>query len=169
MFTKLFKYVCLAIKKRMRLRNNIYFVIGIFIFGILVGSLIYYYLEGWGFLDSFYFVVVTVTTIGFGDLTPTTNAGKLFTIFYSFFGVAIALYILSRLSGSFFKKQVSSKVSEIKRGVKKEKELKDEVEKTIKDILKEKAEQRRKNKTKNTRKKSNKKNSRKKTSKKKKK
>jgi len=38
--------------------------------------------EGWTFAESFYFASMTVLTIGYGDLTPTTQAGRLFCIFY---------------------------------------------------------------------------------------
>lgn len=33
-------------------------------------------------MDSLYFSVIAVTTVGFGDITPSTDASKLFTIFY---------------------------------------------------------------------------------------
>jgi len=58
---------------------------------ILFGSVLYHYLEGWSWIDSFYFVVITLTTIGYGDLTPTTNLTKLITIFYGINGVIVLL------------------------------------------------------------------------------
>ena len=60
-------------------------------FIILVGAGLYHYLEGWGWLDSVYFVVVTLTTIGYGDLAPTTPLTKLITIFYGLNGVILLL------------------------------------------------------------------------------
>ncbi len=58
---------------------------------ILIGAWLYQWLEGWNWLDSFYFVVITLTTIGYGDFTPTTPLTKLITIFYSINGVVILL------------------------------------------------------------------------------
>ena len=58
---------------------------------VVVGALIYHWLEGWNMLDSFYFVIITLTTIGYGDLAPSTPLTKVITIFYSLNGVAILL------------------------------------------------------------------------------
>jgi voltage-gated potassium channel len=58
---------------------------------LLIGAILYHWLEGWGWIDSFYFVVITLTTIGYGDLTPTTPLTKLITIFYGINGVVVLL------------------------------------------------------------------------------
>lgn len=58
---------------------------------IFVGAVIYHYLEGWNWVDSFYFVVVTLTTIGYGDFAPTKDITKLITIFYGLNGVILLL------------------------------------------------------------------------------
>jgi hypothetical protein len=43
----------------------------------------------WGFVDTCYFTMVTVTTVGYGDLSPETDGGKIFTIFYAFLGIGM--------------------------------------------------------------------------------
>jgi potassium channel subfamily K len=54
---------------------------------------------GWTMIDSFYFAMVTVTTVGYGDLTPEDDAGQqIFVAFYAFLGVAFLATILSELS-----------------------------------------------------------------------
>lgn len=68
----------------------------IFIYAALIigiGAAVYHWLEGWSWLDSFYFVVVTLTTIGYGDLSPTTPLSKLITIFYGLNGVILLLLL----------------------------------------------------------------------------
>jgi hypothetical protein len=42
------------------------------------GALLFGEWEGWGFLDGSYFCFITLSTIGFGDIVPGTNAIKLF-------------------------------------------------------------------------------------------
>ena len=61
------------------------------LFMIVIGAVIYHYLEGWDWLDSFYFVVITLTTIGYGDFTPTKDITKVITIFYGLNGVILLL------------------------------------------------------------------------------
>jgi len=46
-----------------------------------IGATFYMKMEGWSFLDSIYFLAVTISTVGFGDLYPTTDFSKAFTIF----------------------------------------------------------------------------------------
>lgn len=55
------------------------------------GTVVYHAVEGWRWFDAFYFCVITLATVGYGDFTPTTDLGKLFTIFYIFIGIGIIL------------------------------------------------------------------------------
>ncbi len=65
---------------------------------LTVGTLVFRALEGWSLLDSLYFCVVTLATIGYGDLTPTTDAAKLFSIIYIIVGVGILGVFISTVS-----------------------------------------------------------------------
>jgi len=56
---------------------------------LAIGTVVYHYAEDWSWVDSFYFCTIAVTTVGFGDLSPTTDATKLFTVFYVFSGIAL--------------------------------------------------------------------------------
>ena len=64
---------------------------------LLAGVLVYHWLEGWSYLDALYFCVVSLATVGYGDLTPTTPVARLFTIFYLINGIAILLALFDRL------------------------------------------------------------------------
>ena len=64
---------------------------------LALGTVVYHYLEGWSWLDAFYFSFITLTTIGFGDFAPKTDAGKIFTIVYIVVGVGIILAFVNTL------------------------------------------------------------------------
>lgn len=91
---------------------------------IAVGSYTYQNVEGWNAVDSTYFVVITMTTIGYGDLAPQTDVGKIFTIFFSFFGIAMAFYFVSIIGSFIFEKQLNRKVDQIKHSFEKKEEEK---------------------------------------------
>jgi voltage-gated potassium channel len=55
----------------------------------LGGTLGYMALEGWGLLDAFYMTVISLTSVGFGEVHPLSSAGKLFTVLVILGGVAI--------------------------------------------------------------------------------
>jgi voltage-gated potassium channel Kch len=62
---------------------------------ILIGSGVYHYLEGWSWVDSIYFSVITLTTIGYGDFAPQTESGKIFTIVYIIVGLGMILSFIN--------------------------------------------------------------------------
>jgi len=68
---------------------------------IIVGMIAYHFLEGWSWLDALYFSFITLTTIGFGDFAPQTDAGKIFTIFYIIVGIGIILAFINTIYHHF--------------------------------------------------------------------
>ena len=60
-------------------------------FIVMIGVILFRWLEGWSWIDSFYFVIITLTTIGYGDFTPSTPLTKLITIFYGINGIVVLL------------------------------------------------------------------------------
>jgi len=62
-----------------------------------IGTVFYRFVEGFSWIDAYYFSVVTLATVGYGDLAPKTSVGKLFTTFYIFIGVGILATFFSFL------------------------------------------------------------------------
>jgi hypothetical protein len=62
------------------------------------GTGFYTLVEGLRVVDAFYFSVVTLTTVGYGDFAPRTDAGKVFTALYVLVGVGILLTFVTTIA-----------------------------------------------------------------------
>jgi voltage-gated potassium channel len=60
-----------------------------------IGTVVFHLLEGWSITDSFYVTAQTVTTVGFGDLSPITFFGRIFASIFMLLGVGVVLYALT--------------------------------------------------------------------------
>lgn len=56
---------------------------------LAVGCVFYHIVEKLSWVDALYFTVITLATVGYGDITPKTELGKLFTVLYVLLGVGI--------------------------------------------------------------------------------
>lgn len=71
-------------------------VVGVF---LAVGTSFFSIVEGWTPVDSLYFCVITVTTVGFGDFVPTCDASKIFVAIYILVGLSLFSTCLGVLVG----------------------------------------------------------------------
>lgn len=63
-----------------------------------IGTAGYVVIEGWSVLDAFWMVTITLTTIGFGEVHPLTDAGRIFTILLVVSGVSVGTYAMTQLT-----------------------------------------------------------------------
>jgi hypothetical protein len=85
-------------------RGLFYWVLGM----LALGTWFYAKFEGWSVLDSLYYCVITLTTVGYGDFSPVTPGGKIFTIFYILVGIGLIsgfVILLVEHSGILGKKE----------------------------------------------------------------
>ncbi len=110
--------------------NKLLGLLGFAFIILLIGVLFYSSVEHWSALNALYFSVITLTTVGYGDLTPKTDLGKMFTIAYIFIGLGVILGLVSiiarhatdkysQLTESYFEKTEKDINSAIKKALNK--------------------------------------------------
>ena len=111
---------------------------------IVVGSLVIYSVESPHpdsqintMLDAVWWTVATVTTVGYGDVVPVTETGKIVAIFYMFFGIGILGIFLSVVGTQFYKNRFSKEEKEISHAQKLILSRMDDLEKNQQDMKKE--------------------------------
>ena len=87
------------------------------------GAIGFHLIEGWSILDSLYAAAQTVTTVGYGDVTPATRNGRLFAMIFMLAGVGVVLYALtatvhaivqSELVATFGERRQSRRMSKLR-------------------------------------------------------
>lgn len=78
-------------------KHSVTITIGVIIFWLGLGVLAFEFLEDWDLNESFYFVFVTLTTIGLGDIIPQTHKGSLFLMCFAVIGLGLVAVLLKLL------------------------------------------------------------------------
>jgi voltage-gated potassium channel len=64
---------------------------------LAIGSLGYMLIEGWNFLDALYMTVITLATVGYGEVQSLSVPGRIFTLFLIIMGVGYFLYVVGAI------------------------------------------------------------------------
>lgn len=122
-------------------KSNLDKILGGVIFTVIIFTLILYiYGPSYGLFDDFYFVIVTLTTVGYGDVTPITFNEKIIAIVLIIIGIFIFSTITAAIS-SFLTERLLEEDEEDTIG-----EIKQTIEKKSEDIMAELENVRRENK-----------------------
>ena len=81
---------------------------------ILIGTLGYMLIEDYSLFEGLYMSVITITTVGFGEVKPLSETGRGFTAFYILIGFGCLAFAGHAIVESIFEK-VSSGKSEIRK------------------------------------------------------
>jgi voltage-gated potassium channel len=72
--------------------------VGMLITIIVIGELGYMFIEGYSVLDAFFMTIITVSTVGFGEVKPLSPMGELFTIFMIIFSFGVFAYSVTSVT-----------------------------------------------------------------------
>jgi voltage-gated potassium channel len=72
---------------------------------VLTGTIFYWRTEDWTVIQALYFSVVTLTTIGYGDLHPTSAGTQIFTIIYILTGLGVFVALLTSVAQKYIEQK----------------------------------------------------------------
>ncbi len=100
--------------------NKLFYLLFVAAGTIVVGSFVIFSVESQhpdsqinSMLDAVWWTVATVTTVGYGDIVPVTDAGKIVAIFFMFFGIGVLAIFLSVLGTMFYKRRFEKEEKDI--------------------------------------------------------
>uniref|UniRef100_A0A915K464 Potassium channel domain-containing protein n=1 Tax=Romanomermis culicivorax TaxID=13658 RepID=A0A915K464_ROMCU len=80
------------------------FVIFVLLGYTAVGAILFCSWEKWSFIDSFYFCLITMTTVGFGDMVPTHESYMLLAIVFIFVGLVLATMCIDTVGTHYIRR-----------------------------------------------------------------
>ncbi|MBK5100237.1 MAG: two pore domain potassium channel family protein, partial [Desulfobacteraceae bacterium] len=86
-----------------RLRLRVFLIMLFFI--IVLGTIGFMYIEGLSLADALYFCIVTIATVGYGDIHPASQAGKIVTILLIICGVGTFLGVVANATEMFMNRR----------------------------------------------------------------
>ncbi len=91
----------------MEKRKELIYILLFFFTFILLASFGYMILEGYSFIDAIYMVLISITTVGYGEVKPLNTIGRIYTIFVILIGFAGTGYTIKVLTENFIENVVT--------------------------------------------------------------
>jgi len=79
-------------------------IVGLLVGLLVFGTVFYHRVEGWSVLDSLYFCVITLATVGYGDFSPKTDLGKIVTMIYILVGIGLLIAVVNAATSLSFER-----------------------------------------------------------------
>lgn len=73
---------------------------------IIIGSVVFGLIEGWSWIDSLYWCIITTSTVGYGDLSPSGSASRWVAIFFIPVGVSVVSATIGNVANIFVKAEM---------------------------------------------------------------
>ncbi len=92
-------------KKEAKIQIGLTITLAVFI--MISGVIFFHYYEGLTWLDSWYFVVITLTTVGYGDITPQTSLGKFITPIFVILGIGMITSLITGVNKYLIQRRIN--------------------------------------------------------------
>ncbi len=94
--------------------RRLWLAVALFGLFLALGTVGYVLLEGWAPLDAFYMTIITLSTVGFGEIRDLSPVGRLFTSFLILGGIGSACYLFSLITEAVVSGQLAQALGERK-------------------------------------------------------
>jgi voltage-gated potassium channel len=92
----------------MKAFRHLKFLAAALAFVMAVGTAGFHYIEGWPWFDGFYMVITTLTTIGYQETHPLSQAGRVFNVFIILSGVGLVFLVIGSLTQALLEFELQS-------------------------------------------------------------
>lgn len=89
-------------------------IIGLLVVIIVIGTAGYMYIEDYSFVDALYMTFITITTVGFSEVIPLSDMGKLFTCFLIVSSLGVIGFVISSLGKYIVEGFLSKRIKDYK-------------------------------------------------------
>jgi voltage-gated potassium channel len=95
-----------------RILRRILLIAALLALTLLAGTIGFRVLEGYPLFDAFYMTLITITTVGYQEIRPLSQAGRIFNSFLIFFGVSAMFVAVGAMTQTIIEMQLQDRYGE---------------------------------------------------------
>ncbi len=92
-----------------RLANRAIFIGGLLLVTFIIGTIGFHVIDGYSPFDAFYMTLITITTVGYGEVHPLSHAGRIFNSFLILFGVTVLLSAVGAMTQTIIELELQNR------------------------------------------------------------
>src|SRR5215467_11348195 len=97
-----------------RLAHRAFFVAGMLLLTLLIGTIGFKIIEGYSFFDAFYMTLITITTVGYTEIHTLSRAGRVFNSALILFGVSTVAFVFGAITQTVIEMELGDRLNKRK-------------------------------------------------------